>query len=61
MQTLSKCFAVAVHKQRDVIPLNISDDIGPSDEDDEHHVFDIQVIGNSVYLFVQFTWCVCLF
>ncbi|XP_058196142.1 protein THALLO isoform X3 [Rhododendron vialii] len=32
----------AFHKQRDVIPLNISDDIGASDEDDEHLVFDIQ-------------------
>ncbi|KAG5517181.1 hypothetical protein RHGRI_037818 [Rhododendron griersonianum] len=42
LQRLRGCFAVAVHKQRDVIPLNISDDIGASDEDDEHLVFDIQ-------------------
>lgn len=32
----------AFHKQRDVVPLNISDDIGASDEDDEHPVFDFK-------------------
>lgn len=53
-EALTQWFAVAVHKQRDVVPLNISDDIGASDEDDEHPVFDFKVLG-SIYLFVLFT------
>ncbi|KAJ9541389.1 hypothetical protein OSB04_027895 [Centaurea solstitialis] len=30
------------HKQRDIVPLNLDDDIGESDEDNEQHVFQIE-------------------
>ncbi|GJT20471.1 Sas10 C-terminal domain-containing protein [Tanacetum coccineum] len=30
------------HKQRDVVPLNLEDDAADSDEDNEHHVFQIE-------------------
>lgn len=32
----------AFHKQRDVVPLNLDDDVADSDEDNEHHVFQIE-------------------
>ncbi|XVF42908.1 hypothetical protein PTKIN_Ptkin01aG0403400 [Pterospermum kingtungense] len=34
------------HKQRDVVPLDVSGDIGDSDSDDEHPVFDLQDIDD---------------
>ena len=36
-------FGFLVHKQRDVVPLNLDDDVADSDEDNEHHVFQIEV------------------
>ncbi|KAL7219600.1 hypothetical protein ACSBR2_012622 [Camellia fascicularis] len=35
-------FVVIVHKQRDIVPLDINDNSGESDEDDEHPVFDFK-------------------
>ncbi|KVI08438.1 Sas10 C-terminal domain-containing protein [Cynara cardunculus var. scolymus] len=32
----------AFHKQRDIVPLDLDDDIGESDEDNEQHVFQIE-------------------
>lgn len=36
-------FFDAVHKQRDVVPLNIHSDAGESDDDNEEPVFDFKV------------------
>lgn len=36
-------FLFAVHKQRDVVPLNIHSDAGESDDDNEEPVFDFKV------------------
>lgn len=39
----------AVHKQRDVIPLDVNGDVGDSDDDNEHPVFDFEVCIYVVY------------
>lgn len=36
-------WAFAVHKQRDVIPLDVNDDVEGYDEDEEEPVFDDEV------------------
>lgn len=38
------CFYLVVHKNRDIIPLNINEDMEESDEDNEHPVFDFEVV-----------------
>lgn len=34
---------VSVHRQRDIIPLDVNDDMDSSDEDDDHPVFNLEV------------------
>ncbi|KAM7511830.1 hypothetical protein LguiB_010705 [Lonicera macranthoides] len=36
----------AFHKQRDVVPLDVNDDIGETDEDNEHPVFDFEGVND---------------
>lgn len=40
---------IAVHKQRDVVPIDINDDVAESDE--EEPVFGFQVIYIDIYVF----------
>jgi hypothetical protein len=37
------CFVFEVHKQRDVVPLDVNGSVGESDEDDALPVFDLKV------------------
>lgn len=37
-------FVFVVHKQRDVIPLDMYGVVGDSDEDNEHPVSDVEVV-----------------
>lgn len=43
-------FTVVVHKQRDIVPLDINDDMEESDEDAEIPVLDFEVILISISL-----------
>ncbi|GFP97294.1 something about silencing protein 10 [Phtheirospermum japonicum] len=44
----------AFHKNRDVVPLNIGDDMEGSDEDNEHPVFDFEML-DMIYLTLLFS------
>ncbi|KAH7572892.1 hypothetical protein JRO89_XS03G0030100 [Xanthoceras sorbifolium] len=43
----------AFHKMRDVVPLDVNADVGDSDEDNEHPVFDFQISVSTFYIVRQ--------
>lgn len=49
-------FTVVVHKQRDIVPLDINDDMEESDEDAEIPVLDFEVILISISLGLLLHW-----
>lgn len=45
---------VAVHKQRDIVPLDINEEAEDSDEDNEQPVFDFEVFFFIIFPFIKF-------
>ena len=43
-------FVFAVHKQRDIVPLDVNGDVGNSNSDYETPVFDLKVSVCSFYI-----------
>lgn len=41
---LHELFSGTVHKQRDIVPLDINDEVEESDDDDELPVLDLKVL-----------------